>query len=78
MSNSPLLLFLPLFAFILGILEIVFADKFAAFFRKTAKYEWRPFAKPMPESHYTPGLVRGIGIAIIVFSVAMALLIVSV
>jgi hypothetical protein len=59
--NNPLLLILPLFTLVLGISAIIFAGKFAAFFRRTAKYEWRPTAKSMPESYYTPGLVRGMG-----------------
>ncbi len=76
MNNNPLLLILPIFLFVLGILEIIFADKFASFYKKTAKHEWRPTAKPMPESHYSPGLVRGIGIGIIIFSILVATIIV--
>jgi len=76
MNNSPLLLILPLLLSILGIIEIIFADKFSAFYKKTAKYEWRPTAKSMPESHYTPSLVRGIGIGMIVFSIFVALIII--
>ena len=77
MSNNPLLLFLPLFLLILGIVEIVFANKFAAFYKKNAKYEWRPTARPMSESHYSIGLVRGIGVGMVVFSILIVLLIIA-
>lgn len=77
MNNNPLLLILPLFLFILGITKIIFSDKFAAFYKRTAKYEWRPTAKAMPESHYSAGLVRGIGVAMIVFSIFIALIVIA-
>jgi len=76
MNNSTFLLILPPFLLILGITEIIFADKFAAFYKKTTKYEWRPTVKPMPESHYTPGPVRMIGVAMIIFSIFIALLVI--
>jgi hypothetical protein len=42
MNNNPILLIIPLFIFIWGILQSIFAEKFATFYRKTIKYEWRP------------------------------------
>ena len=75
-NNNLQLLILPLFLFVLGIIEIIFAKRIAGFYKRSAKYEWRPTAKPMPKSHYSVGLVRGIGIGMIVFSILIALIIV--
>ena len=76
MNNNPLLLIIPSLLFILGILEIIFSDKFASLYKKLNKYIQSPFAKPRPESYYTSGLVRGIGVGIIIFSTLMALIII--
>ncbi len=65
---------IPGFLLVLGILEIAFAERFARFYVSTIKYEKRPTVKPMPKSHYTPSLVRGIGIAMVVFAIILVLL----